>query len=214
MEACLAYDLVRETPFLYEIFTSPVYRGIECALWPALYYKTAMCESVLEGQSNRASSKLSFLHKVLSPVVDYSFNYDILQYQFDRWLFKTITGAVNSSKAAGCSPNRSLENKSFSRTFWQHQHLYLIDAVRQFGFPSFFITISPYEWTFPFPPFIEQLRQQYGKDVTDVPMLETLHITHVLEQIARGYMTGGSSNRWKMQIFGNAEHPGQKNVLT
>lgn len=128
-------------PFLYEIYSSQRYRGIECAIWPALYFRTSLCESVLEGQNNQASGKLSFLHKLLSPVVDYSISYDLLHYQYDRWLFKTITGAVNASKASGCSPNRSLENKSFSKTFWQHQHLYVIDAVRQYGFPSLFITI-------------------------------------------------------------------------
>lgn len=191
-------------PYLYEVFTSPIYRGIECALWP--------CESVLEGQENRASSKLSFQHKVLSAVPDYNFNFDVLQYQFDCWLFKTITGGVNSSKAAGCSPNRSLENKTFSRTFWQHQHLYLLDAVRQCGFPSFFLTVSPYEWTFPFPSFMQELRERYGKDVTEIPALETIHIAHVLEQVARGYLTGASNNRWKSHIFGNAFSADQKNV--
>ena len=200
-------------PHLYEIFTAPHYRGIECTLWPLWYHRTDMCETVLEGQANRASSKISFMHKVLSPVVDYSMSYDLLQFNYDRWLFKTITGAVNSSKASGCSPNRSLENKSFSRTFWQHQHLFLIDAVRQFSFLSFFITISPYEWTFPFPPFIEHIRDLYAKDVTDLPMLETLHIAHVLEQIARGYLTGGNTNRWKAHVFCNCQHLNDKNVL-
>ena len=71
-------------PFLYKIFTSPIYRGIECTLWSSLYYNTKMCKSVLEGQENRASSKISFLHKVLSPAVDYLLSFDILQYQFDR----------------------------------------------------------------------------------------------------------------------------------
>lgn len=68
-------------PFLYEIFSSPRYRGIECALWPVLYFRTSMCESVLEGQNNRASGKISYMHKVLSPVANYALNYDILQYQ-------------------------------------------------------------------------------------------------------------------------------------
>ena len=45
-------------PFLYEIYSSPRYRGVECALWPALYLRTSLCESVLEGQNNRASSKI------------------------------------------------------------------------------------------------------------------------------------------------------------
>ena len=171
-----------------------------------------MCESVLEGQTNRASGKISYMHKVFSPVIDYSFNYEMLQYQYDRWLFKTITGAINSSKASGCTPNRSLENKSFSRTFWQHQYLYLIGAVKQYCYPSFFLTISPYEWTFPFPPFVEALRHLYGKDVTEIPTLETIHIAHVLNKFSRGYLTGGNCNRWKTQVFGNCSQPSAANL--
>ena len=182
-------------PFLHEIFSSPLYCGVECALWPALYHTTSLCESILEEQDKSASGKIAFMHKLLSPVHDFALNFEILQYQYDQWLLKTITGAVNPSKASGCSPNRSLENKSFSKTFWQHQNLYLIDAVRQYGYPSFFITISPYEWTFPFLPFLEEIRSRYFKDVTNIPTLETIHIAHVLEQIARGYLAGANCNR-------------------
>ena len=201
-------------PFLYEIFSSLPYRGIECAIWPVLYYRTSLCESVLEGQNNQASGKMSYIHKVLSPVIDYAIHYDLLQYQYDRWLFKTITGAVNASNASGCSPNRSLESKSFSKTFWQHQHLFLVDAVHQYGFPSLFITISPYEWTFPFPPFIQDIRNSYWKDVTEVLTLETIHIAHVLEQVVRGYVTGGNSNRWHTHLLCDVHDPVSKNINT
>ena len=197
-------------PFLYEIFFSPLYRGVECALWPALYHTTSLYESILEGQDNRATGKIAFMRTLLSPVHEFSINFEIWQYQYDRWLFKTITGAVNASKASGCSPNHSLENKSFSKTFWQLQNLYLIDAVRQYSYPSFFITISPYEWTFPFPPFLEEMRSRYFKDITETPTIETLHIAHVLEQIARGYLTGGNCNRWRTNVFTNLQHPTSK----
>lgn len=211
----IAMQLRRERkPFLYEIYSSPRYRAVECAIWPALYFRTSLCETVLEGQSNRASGKMSFIHKLLSPVVDYAMHYELVQYHYDRWLFKTITGAVNASKASGCSPNRSLENKSFSKTFWEHQHLFLIDAVHQYGFPSLFLTISPYEWTFPFPPFIEDMRNTYGKDVTELAALETLHIAHVLEQVVRGYVTGGNCNRWRTHLFSNVNDPSSKNIHT
>lgn len=199
-------------PYLYEIFSSRDFVGVECALWPSLYPTMAMCESVLEGQTNRASDKISFMHKIFSAVPDYCLSYELLQYQYDRWLFKTITGAINSSKQSGCFPNRSLENKTFSRTFWQHQNLYLIDAVRQYGYPCFFLTISPYEWTFPFPPFIQELRDRYGREVTEVASLEPLRIAHVLEQVARGYLTGGNCNRWRTHVFGNKDHPTTANV--
>ena len=57
------------SPFLYQMFSAPEYHGIECVLWPTLYLTTSMCESILEGQTNRASGKESYLHKVLSSVV-------------------------------------------------------------------------------------------------------------------------------------------------
>ena len=150
------------------------------------------------------------MRTLLSPVHDFSINFEISQYQYDRWLFKTITGAVKASKASGCSPNRSLENKSLSKTFWQHQNLYLIDAVRQYSYPSFFITISPYEWTFPFRPFLEEMRSRYFKDVTETLTIETLHIAHVWEQIARGYLTGGNCNQWRTNVFTNLQDPTSK----
>ena len=133
------------TPFLYELFSAPQYHGIECALWPTLHLTTSMCESIIEGQTNHASGKESYPHKVLSSVEDFGLDFDLLQYQFDRWLFKTITGAVNTSCQFGWNPNVALQEKSFSSSFWHWQHLYLLDAVHQYGFPSFFITISPYE---------------------------------------------------------------------
>lgn len=75
------------------------------------------------------NGKMSFLPKALSPVVDYSLDFELLQYQYDRWLFKTITGAINSSRASGCSPHVALQQKPFSSNYWQWQHLYLLDAV-------------------------------------------------------------------------------------
>lgn len=202
------------TPFLYQLFSAPEYHGIECALWPTLYLTTSMCESTSEGHTNQASGKESYLHKVLSSVVDFSLDFDLLQYQFDRWLFKTITGRVNTSGQFGCKPNVALLEKSFSAPFWQWQHLYLLDAVRQHGFPSFFITISPYEWSFLWPSFIQEIRKEQSLQPTDLPTLETLHIVHVLKQIARGYLTGGNSNRWRQHIFADTTKPRNRNVLT
>ena len=109
-------------PYAFQIFTTPEFQGVECALWPSLYNSTALYKSLVGGQSNRQSGKASFLHKVLSPVLDFSLDYELLQYQYDHWLFKTITGAINSSRASGCSPNAILQQKSFSTTYWQWQH--------------------------------------------------------------------------------------------
>ena len=201
-------------PYAFEIFTAPEFQGVECALWPSLYHRTALCESIIAGQTNRQSGKASFLYKVLSPVLDFNLDYQLLQYQYDHWLFKTITGAINSSRASGCSPNAALQQKSFSATYWQWQHLYLLDAVRQYGFPSFFLTISPYEWTFPWPRFLEEIRQEHCLEPTDLPLLETLHVAHVLERVARGYLTGANCNRWRHHVLNNQEQSAQSNLQT
>ena len=136
----------------------------------------------------------------------------LLHYHYDRWLFKTITGAINSAKQAQCSPATALEAKTFSHQYWTNQHRYLIDAARQFGFPSMFITISPFEWTFPFPPWLEHLRNQMGKAPTELAIPETIHIAHVLEQYIRGYLCGSNTNRWKNHLFAKKSDPSANNV--
>ena len=151
-------------PFAHKIFTAPEFQGVECTLWPTLYYMRSLCETMLTGPSNQASSKISFTHKVLLPLVDYSLDFDILQFNYDRWLFKTTSGAINSSRASGCSPNCGLQHKSFSATFWWWQHLLLVDTICQYGFPSFFITVSHYEWAFPWTGFIEEICQQHCQE--------------------------------------------------
>ena len=150
--------------------------------------------------------------KIASPVSDYAMNYDLLHYHYDCWLFKTITGAINSAKQAQCSPTTVLEAKTFSHQYWMIQHRYLIDAVRQFGFPSMFITISLFEWTFPFPPWLEHLRNQTGKGVTELATPKTIHIAHVLEQYIRGYLCGSNTKRWKNHLFAKKSDPSANNV--
>lgn len=71
-----------------------------------------------------------------------------------------------------------------------------MNAVEQFGPPSLFRTISPFEWTFPCPPWLDNLRSKTGKSQKH-PTLEKLHIVHVLEQLVRGYLCGSNTNRWK-----------------
>lgn len=188
--------------------------GIECALWPHLYPCTSWCESVLSGKDSRISLKISFLTKILSGIVDYSLDYELLQFHFDRWIFKTVTGAINSASTMNCSPATALDMKIFSSGYWKWQHRFLVDALRQFGPPSVFVTISPYEWSFPFPDWLDNVRKLTGRTPTGLPAFETLHIAHVLEQVVRGYLCGSNSNRWSQHVFSYNRIATQKNVLT
>lgn len=109
-------DGVRD-PWLFEIFTHEAFKGVEAALWPHLYHHRDLCESYLQGQRSRASSKVSFVNKMRSAVLDYSLEYELLHYHYDRWLFKTVTGAINTAAKSGCSPAKSLKGKTFSHQY-------------------------------------------------------------------------------------------------
>ena len=61
---------------------------------------------------------------------------------------------------------------------------------------------------------MEEIRQEHCLEPTDLPLLETLHVVLVLEQVARGYLTGANCNRWCHHVLNNQEEPGQSNLFT
>ena len=58
------------------------------------------------------------------------------------------------------------------------------------------------------------MREEHCLEPTDLPLVETLHVAHVLEQIARGYLSGANLNQWRQHLFNNQEEPSQSNLLT
>ena len=164
-------------------FDFSVTAGIECALWPNLYPFTSWCESTISRKETRLSSKIAFCTKLFSEVVDYALHFELIQWQYDRALYKVVSGAINAARFSKCSPARALDSKPFLPTYWQWQHRYLLDAVEQFGLPDAFITISPFEWSFPFAKWLTEIRQSTGKGPTQLPGYETYNISHVLEQV-------------------------------
>ena len=142
-------------------------------------------ETSLSCNAKRKSAKSSFCIKLLSEVMDYSLDYDLLQFVYDRWLFNTVSGAISSSRQFGTSPATSLSTKAFSSDYWKWQHRYLIDAVRQYGYPDVFVTISPYEWSFPYAAWLQNAAELSGKLPTQLASLETLGIAHIFEQTVR-----------------------------
>lgn len=73
-----------------------------------------------------------------------------------------------------------------------------------------FITISPCEWTFPTPLWLENASNLSGKIPTQLSTLETLNIVHILEQTVRGYLCGTNSLRWRQHVF-HFQHQCNKN---
>ena len=153
--------------------------------------------------------KLSFNIKLHSLIIYYGLHFELFQY--DGWLFKTVSGAINTTQLLKCSPTHYLDMKSFSPTFWQWQHRFVIDAVDQYGLPDVFITLScPYEWSFLFPLWIERIRQQTGKGPTKLAGHKTSHIVNVSIQIVRGYLCRSNSQKWSNHVFNYSGNAKQK----
>ena len=150
--------------------------GLECAVWPHLYWKTSMCETAGQGlghpqaaqqeedvpprsdesesddedadSSGRQSLKASFLAKVLGPMTAYGASFELMQFVYDLHMWTTLGAKRNLHKEV---PLRlKVKGMSFSPMFWHERHLALMDLQRQLGYPTLFFTLSPYEWSWPY----------------------------------------------------------------
>lgn len=207
-------DHISEQDRTLNLFNFKDTEGIECALWPNLYPFTSWCESMSFDNGSRLSSKVAFCKKLFSEILDYGLHFELLQFQYDRWVYRTVTGAINTARMLKCSPARSLDTKTFSPTYWQWQHRFVLDAVNQFGLPDIFITLSPYEWSFPFPQWLNDIRHKTGRGPTDLSGYETAHVVHILAQIVRGYLCGSNSNKWSQHVFSYNRIAKQTNINT
>ena len=79
---------------------------------------------------------------MLSPVIGYGTDYQLAQYVYDLWLFTAMGGAKN---AAQVDMRLAIRGRTFSPEYWKTYHFALIDLQRQLGFPTLFVTLSPFE---------------------------------------------------------------------
>ena len=89
---------------------------------------------------------LSLAKSPPSALIGYNSDAQLLQFVYDLWLFTTIGGAKNSANAG---IREALAAKPYSPELWHTYHAALIDLQKQLGWPSLFITVAPYEWSFP-----------------------------------------------------------------
>ena len=101
----------------------------------------------------------------------------------------------------------------FSHLHWQCQYRFLLDAVEQFGLPDAFITISPFEWSFPFAKWLSDIRQYTGMGPTQLSGYETYN-THVLQKIVRGYLCGSTCQKWSEHVFSYNKIANYPNIKT
>ena len=157
-------------------------------------------------KSTGNSAKASYIAKVLGPVAEYGANYDLFQFQYDLWLWSAVGGKKN--KGIACPLHLTMAQYSFSPEYWSTRHAALMDMVRQLGVPTLFITIAPYEWSFPMHKWVEKEMFDKLRSKLHLPVAETLHIAHVLAQTVTGMLTGKNmqsdcqrNKGWKSHVF-------------
>eukprot|EP00438_Fugacium_kawagutii_P025234 Skav236123 [mRNA] locus=scaffold900:1522:8592:- [translate_table: standard] len=169
-------------------------------------------------RAGRNSAKSAYLAKVLGPVLGYGATYELFQFVYDLWLWSTLGAKKNAVE----TPMRlAMAGYSFSPEYWHTRHAALVDTVKQLGLPTMFITVAPYEWSFPFHEWIEDEAQKMLRSRLHLPVAETLHIAHVLAQTVVGLLTGankqtqqqGEKKPWISHIFGSKDDSGKKTVL-
>ena len=97
-----------------------------------------------------------------------------MQFVYDLWLWGSLGAKKNSVDA----PMRvALSGYSFSPLYWETRHAALIDMVRQLGLPTLFITLAPYEWSFPYHEWVEDAMRKELRSKLHLPLHETLHLS-------------------------------------
>ena len=192
--------------------------GIECAAWPHLYWETCMCETFVRSQDRRRlektgkpdeeevdegdddpvicaerrqSAKASFFAKLMSRVIGYGTEYELVQFVYDLWMYSGIGGAKNAVKT---ELRAALAGKSFSPEFWKTKHAALQDLQAQLGTPTLFLTVAPYEWTAPYHRWILDEMSKTARSRTNLPAAESLHLAHILTEAVRGLLVGSYSD--------------------
>lgn len=192
---------------------------LEAALWPSLYWTSDMCDSACHAPvswsrpftctqesmaGDHRSGKASFVAKVLSPTLDYMDRYDLLQWQFDVYIYRTIVATAVVAKDADIGAEAAMNHRPWTAGYWRRHHRQLIDAVVQYGVPDYFGTISPYEWSFPWPYWLDKAREVLHREPTELGSVEVKAMAHALECIILNYMCGKgpNSSRWRTHVFG------------
>ena len=191
---------------------------IESAIFPQLYPLAKWCESYLlaaeawsapfEHQAHAkahkyASVKAAFVQKLLCKIPDYGASYTLLQFNFDRYLLSHLKTRGEIAAENGVDGSYAEQDKHWTSQYWKNHHTVLIDVVHEHGYPDLFLTLSPYEWSMPWPMWITQAHEILGRGPSELPGPEAIALAHALHQCISGFVAGYSGTKpWDAHIFG------------
>lgn len=198
---------------------------LECAVFPVLYWSADLAESRVWSrdwrepfkgqkgmQSGRSSPKAEFIEKLCCEIGDYSLSlahYDLLQFQFDRHALWII--AYRGQYAGDADLSLLFAGQHWTESYWLRHHRTVLDVCAQLGEPQLFVTIAPYEWSFPWPYWVTRARAAAGVGPTEMSGIEVLSVAHALQQMCAGFLCGhtGDGSRWRDHLLSSkTERPG------
>eukprot|EP00973_Karenia_brevis_P076482 10625604-Karenia_brevis.AAC.1 len=130
---------------------------------------------------------------MLSPDVSFSLSYEILHFAFDLSLWTSI-GAKKNVRS-GMPLRLMLQGELFSPHYWKTCHLACVDIIRQRGYPRLFWTLAPFEQSLQYHTTVLSTMEKERRSRQQLPVLETLHIQHVLSQLGWNFISSMQSTK-------------------
>ncbi|CAE7216363.1 pif1, partial [Symbiodinium sp. CCMP2456] len=195
--------------------------GVECAIWPDLYFHSDICETVERATDVR---RLMRSHGDLAPgavaddeeeesdeataaggrhSVRRSFLRKILgpitdyagEYELLHFVFDLCLWTDIGSKRHALthlSMRVALKAQPWTPAYWAVRHAALVDLQRQCGPPVLFKTWAPYEWAAPYHRWILHAMELEQRSRLHLAGPETLHLAHIMTELFREWVHGGA----------------------
>ena len=168
-----------------------------------------------DADERRHCIKRSFHCKLLSPLLGYGSDFELLQYVYDLHLWTDLGSRRNA--ANGTAMRLMMRGHPMSPLYWMDIKHGLHDLVRQLGYPHLYWTLAPYERSFPYHTYLLDETQKLLRERMRLPALETMHLTHVMLQVARGLLAGRGRHRgvaWTQHLLGKDQGPNGVHFFT
>lgn len=147
--------------------------------------------------------KRSFQTKLLSPLLGYGSDFELLQYVYDLHLWTDLGSKRN--RAGDTKMRFMMKGHPMSPLYWENIKFGLFDVVRQLGFPDLYWTLAPWEPSFPYHQFMLDEMQKLLCSRTKLPALEAMHLAHVMLDTCRYFLAGHGKQKgrgWTQHLLG------------
>ena len=151
---------------------------------------------VLPNKGHKSAKRA--VDELCGEVIDYRANFELLQFQFDRHIMRTLLGSMKDQEG-GYGALQLNEHRHWTPAYRKRHHRYVTDLVAQRGPPQVFLTIAAFEFHFAWPYWLEQLHKRSGP--TQLAGPEALAVAHAIHQFCSGYVVGFGPDYCSRQLY-------------